>query len=139
MGEEGSMHEDSRQPLRNRHEGGGQERSLLSPGLVQDQDPHEAGNQGWKARDLWQGSHGEGEAREEDCEGFSPRCSQGKRLNSWHRTLGETSLLAGPPPPASRVQIRKIWVARPQALGYSASLAASHCIFYISQGHRFRK
>merc|ERR1711879_585799 len=64
------------------YQGGGQERHLHTPWLVQDQDADEAGHEGWQEGGLRQGGHGEGEAREEDCEGLPRRCSEGERLKS---------------------------------------------------------
>merc|ERR1712066_690220 len=63
-------------------EGGGQERHLRAPWFVQDQDADEAGHEGRQEGGLRQGGHGEGKAREEDCEGLSRRCSEGERLKS---------------------------------------------------------
>merc|ERR1712190_11637 len=50
--------------------------------FVQDQDADEAGHEGRQEGDLRQGGHGEGKAREEDCEGLPRRCSEGECLKS---------------------------------------------------------
>merc|ERR1739845_140313 len=42
----------------------------------------EAGHEGRQEGGLRQGGHGEGKAREEDCEGLPRRCSEGERLKS---------------------------------------------------------
>merc|ERR1712000_124960 len=47
---------------------------LFYPGLGQDQDTDEAGNQGWEEGGLRQDDDGEGEAGKENCEGL-PRVS----------------------------------------------------------------
>merc|ERR1712060_677545 len=47
-----------------------------------DQDADEAGHKSRQEGGLRQGGHGEGKAREKDCEGFPRRCSKGERLKS---------------------------------------------------------
>merc|ERR1712000_593267 len=46
---------------------------LHDPRPLQDQDPHEASHQGWSEDGIWPGDEGEGEARQDCCEGL-PSC-----------------------------------------------------------------
>merc|ERR1712060_401703 len=59
------------------HEGG----CLHAAGPLQAEDEDEASDEGWQARGLWQGCHGEGEARTQDCEGLSGQSPQGQHLS----------------------------------------------------------
>merc|ERR1712039_929189 len=59
------------------------ERHLHYPGSLPNEGAYEAGTESGEEGDLRQGGHGQGQAREEDCEGVPSRCSEGERLKSW--------------------------------------------------------
>merc|ERR1712066_187988 len=59
------------------HEGG----CLHAAGPLQAEDEDEAGDEGWQARGLRQGRHGEGEARTQDCEGLPCQSPEGQHLS----------------------------------------------------------
>merc|ERR1712066_673097 len=50
--------------------GGGEERQVHPPWPLHDQDPPEAGDQGWQEGGLREGDDGEGEACEDDRQGL---------------------------------------------------------------------
>merc|ERR1712190_691490 len=73
-------------------------------GVVQDQDAHEAGDEGGQARDLRQGGDGEGQAGAQGREGVPREGPQGQHLSaysmrsSWRRScIGIDLLPVGPP------------------------------------------
>merc|ERR1712217_707106 len=47
---------------------------------LQAEDEDEAGDEGWRARGVRQGRHGEGEARTQDCKGLPGQSPQGQHL-----------------------------------------------------------
>merc|ERR1711874_405871 len=59
------------------HEGG----CLHAARPLQAEDEDEAGDEGWQARGLRQGRHGEGEASTQDCEGLPCQSPQGQHLS----------------------------------------------------------
>merc|ERR1719221_886680 len=77
---------------------------IFTAGLVQDQDAHEAGDEGGQARGLRQSRDGEGQAGAEDREGVPREGPQGQRLSAYglrsfwrQRCFGTDLLPVGPP------------------------------------------
>merc|ERR1711920_477344 len=79
--EEICLREDDRQLGGDREQGSVQHWCLHFARVVQDQDAHEAGDEGWQARGLRQGGDGEGQAGAEGREGFPCEGPQGQRLS----------------------------------------------------------
>merc|ERR1712174_116881 len=59
-----------------------EERQVRRARLGDDQDPQEASNQGWEARDVRQGGTGEGEAGQDRRQGFRREGPQGRVLRA---------------------------------------------------------
>merc|ERR1711933_343283 len=78
--------------------GGRQDGHLLDPRLVQAEDADEACNKGWQEGDLRQDDDGEGEAGEEDRQGFPVVCPQEEHLS---RDRGNMIWAREPVPPPS--------------------------------------
>merc|ERR1712039_767802 len=87
------------------HEGG----CLHTAWPLQAEDEDEAGDEGWRARGVRQGRHGEGEARTQDCKGLPCQSPQGQHLSRHGRgTCLKPSLL-------SVGVLRGGWVSRQDA------------------------
>merc|ERR1712176_1643248 len=83
-GEEGRHQHGPEHSREHCNAGGEEERQVRHPWCCDDQDPPEEGDQGWEARDLRQGRHGEGEAGQDHREGLPRESPQGRVLRaSW--------------------------------------------------------
>merc|ERR1711948_251710 len=64
-------------------EGGCQDGYLHASRPLQAEDKDKTGDEGWQARGLRQGRHGEGEARTEGCQGLPGQSAQGQHLSRY--------------------------------------------------------